>query len=168
MTATALTPTAESAPVARRDLLALFAALSVLTLGVGGWLTSLGFGPWYDELNKPWFQPPGWMFGPVWTTLLTLLAVATWQIARRGEVARPALRLYAVHLVLNMTWSLCFFTLSRPLWALADIVVLDAVMIGMVIRYGRIHRPSGWFLVPYAIWLGLATTINVWIVLHNG
>ena len=75
----------------RRDLLALFALLSLLTLGLGGWLTSLGFGPWYDELLKPPFQPPGWLFSPVWTLLFALLALATWRIAREGPVARLAL-----------------------------------------------------------------------------
>lgn len=153
------------APPARRDLLGLHALLSLLTLGLGGGLTALGFGPWYDELRKPWFQPPGWVFSPVWTLVLSLLAVATWQVARRG--ARGPLRLYALQLVLNVLWSLFFFALARPSWALVDIVVLDAVVVGMAIAYGRVHRPSGWLLAPYALWLGLATAINAWIVLHN-
>ncbi|MEM7308689.1 MAG: TspO/MBR family protein [Planctomycetota bacterium] len=156
-----------SNPPARRDLLALYATLSLVTLGLGGWLTSLGFGPWYDELKKPPFQPPGWVFSPVWTTLFGLLAVATWQVARRGEAARGALRLYAVQLVLNLGWSLFFFTLERPAWALLNIAALDAVVVAMVWVYRRVHRAAGWMLVPYAVWLGLATTINVWIVLHN-
>lgn len=159
--------THEEASPSRRGLLVLFAALSVLTLGLGGWLTSLGFGPWYDELEKPWFQPPGWLFSPVWTVLFALLAVATWQVARRGEVARTALQLYAVQLLLNLGWSLLFFTLSRPAWALVDIVLLDVVVVAMVVAYGRVHRASGWLLVPYAAWLGLATAINVWIVVQN-
>lgn len=152
---------------ARRDLLALFAALSVVTLGLGGWLTSLGFGPWYDTLKKPPFQPPGWVFSPVWTSIFTLLAIATWQIARRGDVARWALRLYGVQLVLNVGWSLFFFAMANPALALANIVVLDGVVVAMVVTYGRIHRISGWLLVPYAVWLGLATAINAWIVMHN-
>lgn len=150
----------------RRDLLLLFAALSAVTLAVGGWLTSLGFGTWYDELAKPWFQPPGWVFGPVWTTLFVLLALATWQVARRGPPARTALRLYAVQLVLNVAWSGLFFTAHRPDLALADIVLLDGVVLAMVVSYGRIQRSAGWLLVPYAVWLGLATAINVWIVAH--
>ncbi|MEM7584307.1 MAG: TspO/MBR family protein [Acidobacteriota bacterium] len=162
------------APLAsRRDLLALFAALSLLALGLGGWLTSLGFGPWYDELKKPWFQPPGWVFTPAWTLIFSLLAVATWQVARRGDWAqrgsgtRLALWLYGVQLVLNVAWSLCFFTLHNPTWALIDIFVLDAVVVAMVVAYGRVHRTAGWLLVPYAVWLGLATAINVWVVANN-
>ncbi|MEM6457064.1 MAG: TspO/MBR family protein [Acidobacteriota bacterium] len=151
----------------RRGLLVFFAALSVLALGLGGWLTSLGFGPWYDTLKKPWFQPPGWVFSPAWTVIFALLAVATWQVARRGDVARTALWLYGVQLVLNVAWSLFFFALQNPAWALADIIVLDAVVVTMVVVYGRIHRTAGWLLVPYAVWLGLATAINIWIVVHN-
>ena len=151
----------------RGDRLALFAALSVGCLALGGWLTSLGFGPWYDDLPKPPFQPPAAAFGPVWTTLFMLLAVATWQVARRGAPARTALRLYAIQLVLNIGWSLLFFTLHQPGWALLEILVLDAVVVAMVWAYGRVHRPSGWMLVPYAVWLGLASTINGWIVLHT-
>lgn len=159
---------AVSAPPQRWGLLAFFFVVSFGALAVGSWLTSLGFGEWYDALQKPSFQPPGWVFGPVWTTLFTLLAIATWQVARRGEVARPSLAAYALQLVLNVFWSLLFFTLHRPGWALVEIVVLDLVVVAMVVLYGRVHRVAGWLLVPYAAWLGLATAINVAIVVLNG
>ena len=103
----------------------------------------------------------------MWTTLFVLLAIATWQVARRGVVARTALWLYGVQLVLNVAWSLLFFTLHRPGWALIEILILDAVVVAMVVVYGRVHRGAGWMLVPYAAWLGLASAINVWIVLNN-
>ncbi len=151
----------------RRDLLALFALLSLLTLGLGGWLTSLGFGPWYDDLLKPPFQPPGWLFSPVWTLLFALLALATWRIAREGPVARLALWAYGFQLILNVFWSLFFFTLHQPGWALVDIVLLDGLVIAMVFLYGRIDRVAGRLLVPYVIWLGLATAINIWVVIYN-
>jgi len=154
-------------PARRLDLLAFFAFLSILTLGLGGWLTSLGFGPWYDELKKPWFQPPGWVFSPVWTVIFVLLAFATWQIARCGRVAKTALVWYGVQLMLNVGWSLLFFTLHQPFWALVEILVLDAVVIVMVILYAHLRPAAGFMLVPYACWLILATAINVWIVIYN-
>ena len=159
-------PDEATAAPSRRGLV-LYAVLSFGALGVGGWLTSMGFGPWYDELQKPPFQPPGWVFSPVWTTLFALLAYATWRVSLRGERARRALGLYGIQLVLNVGWSLLFFALHRPAWALVDILLLEAVVIAMVFAYGRLHRPSGWCLVPYAVWLALATAINVWIVVHN-
>lgn len=162
-------PTTEStAPPPRWGLLVLFAGLSAGTLALGGWLTSLGFGPWYDGLAKPSFQPPAWVFGPAWTTIFTLLALATWSVARRGAAARTALSLYGAQLALNLGWSLCFFTLQRPLAALVDIALLDAVVLAMVVAYARVRRAAGWMLVPYAVWLGLATAINAWIVAHAG
>lgn len=151
----------------RRDLLIVFALLSLITLGLGGWLTSLGFGPWYDDLRKPPFQPPGWLFSPVWTLLFTLLAIATWRIARQGQIARPAIQLYAVQLVFNLLWSLFFFTLHQPAWALVDIAILNILVIAMISLYGRIDRLAGWFLAPYLAWLFLATAINTWIVINN-
>ena len=147
--------------------LALFGLLSVATLGLGSWLTTLGFGEWYDALKKPSFQPPAWAFGPAWTTIFTLLAIATWQVSRRGDAARTALKLYGVQLVLNVLWSLLFFTLHRPAWALAEILVLDVVVFAMVVHYGRVHRPSGWMIAPYAGWLVFATAINVGVVVLN-
>ena len=151
----------------RRGLLAFFALVSLVTLSLGGWLTSLGFGPWYDELQKPPFQPPGWLFSPAWTILFTLLAIATWRVARKGAVAALALWVYAFQLLFNVLWSLFFFTLHRPGWALVDIAILNVLVVAMVVLYGRIDRLAGWFIVPYVLWLGLATSINTWIVFNN-
>jgi len=161
------TPSSTGQSNRRLDLLALFAFLSVVTLGMGGWLTSLGFGTWYDELKKPWFQPPGWVFSPVWTVLFVLLAFATWQVARSGRAAKTALRWYGVQLVLNVGWSLLFFTLHLPGWALLEILALDIVVIAMVFHYARLRPAAGFMLVPYACWLMLATAINAWIVVYN-
>ena len=157
----------EAVPPFRPGLLALFSILSVLTLAAGGWLTSLGLGPWYDELQKPPFQPPAWVFTPAWTTIFALLAIATWRLARQGNPAKPALFVYGVQLVLNMLWSLFFFAMERPDLALVEICVLDIVIVVMVVMYGRLDRTAGWFLVPYGIWLVLATSINLWVVLNN-
>ncbi|MEM1448809.1 MAG: TspO/MBR family protein [Planctomycetota bacterium] len=159
-------PTAEND--ARRDLLVRYAILSFVILGLGGWLTSLGMGEWYDALEKPPFQPPGWVFSPVWTVVLGLLAVGTWRVARRGEVARAGLKLYAAQFVLNVGWSLFFFAMTNPTLALVDIALLDVVVVAMVVVYGRVDRVAGWCMVPYAVWLGLATAINVWIVQNGG
>ncbi len=166
MTSTTIT-TDTPAPASSRRQFVIFALLSLATLALGGWLTSLGFGPWYDDLRKPSFQPPGWVFSPVWTTIFVLLAIATWQVAKLGAVARAALVVYAIQLVLNVVWSLLFFTLHEPTWALAEIVLLDVAVVSMVFLYGRVRRSAGWMIVPYAVWLGLATAINVWIVIHN-
>ena len=72
----------------------------------------LGLGPWYDQLKVPWFQPPAWAFTPAWTTIFILLAFATHRVARLGSVARIALAVYAVQMILNILWSLFFFPIT--------------------------------------------------------
>ena len=151
----------------RPGLLALFSFISLLTLAAGGWLTSLGLGPWYDELLKPSFQPPAWVFTPAWTTIFVLLAIATWRIARLGAPSKAAIVVYSLQIVLNMLWSLFFFAMERPDLALVEILVLDLVIVLMVFMYGRLDRTAGWLMVPYAVWLILATCINLWVVLNN-
>jgi translocator protein len=153
-------------PPAARGRFLLFAGLSVLTLGIGGWLTSLGMDAWYDALAKPPFQPPGWVFSPVWTTIFILITISTWQLDRREAWKGSVRALYFTQLVLNVGWSLCFFAMKNPALALAEIVVLDAVVVAMMLVYGRAWRPAGLMILPYVIWLGLATSINAWIVLY--
>lgn len=154
-------------PPRRLDLLLLFGALSIVTLAAGGWLTMLGLGPWYDELKVPWFQPPAWAFTPTWTTIFILLAFATHRIARLGSIARIAMTVYAVQIVLNILWSLFFFPMQSPELALVDAIALDVVIVTMIVLYGRIDRVAGWMLVPYGVWMILATAINTWVVLEN-
>lgn len=158
--------TALSARSNSRRIAITFAAASLVLLSLGGWLTSLGMGPWYEALQKPWFQPPGWAFAPAWTTILTLLAIASWQVWLRSPT--PSMRnLYAAQFVLNAAWSMLFFTLGSPLAALAEIAVLDVVVLVMTVKYGRVHAPAGWMVAPYAVWLLFATAINVGVVALN-
>ena len=82
-------------------------------------------------------------------------------------MAALALWVYAFQLLFNVLWSLFFFTLHRPGWALVDIAILNVLVVAMVVLYGRIDRLAGWFIVPYVLWLGLATSINTWIVFNN-
>lgn len=153
--------------IERPGLLAFYLVLSYATLGIGGWLTSLGMGPWYDTLPKPLWQPPGWVFGPVWTVLMTLLAVATWQLTVKAKTGlKVPLTLYGIQLLLNMGWSLAFFTLHSPWAALVVIVPLDVVLALMIVYYRRSSNLAALLLVPYLLWLLLATSINIWICLH--
>ncbi len=151
-------------------LLVLFLLLSFATLGIGGWLTSLGMGQWYEELRVPPWQPPGWVFSPAWFAILTLLATSTWKLFGIGASKSAlvwAISFYAIQLLLNMIWSLLFFTLHSPTYALYEIVLLDLVVTTMVILYSRISLFSSLLLLPYALWLYFATAINTWIVLNN-
>lgn len=160
------------APLSSKALFGVFAAISVLLLAVGGWLTSLGLGEWYRELTFPPFQPPAWAFTPAWITIFALLTFATHRVAtaypRQPAAVRSALVLYALQCVLNIGWSLLFFAWARPDWALWEILALDVVLVAMTVAYWRVSARAGAMLVPYVLWLGLATAINAWIVQAHG
>lgn len=145
--------------------------VSLFLLVIGGWLTYLGLGDWYYDLTFPPFQPPAWVFTPAWVVVLSCLAVSTWLVTKLAmnniRAALMALGLYGAQCVLNVGWSLLFFTLQRPDFALWELIALDLALFGMIWSYFRISVVAGVLLLPYIFWLGLSTAINVWIVMHN-
>ena len=160
--------THEQVPPARFDLLFWFGAISLALLLLGGWLTSLGLGDWYYELTFPPFQPPAWVFTSVWTVVLTLLAIAAWRTARATHATKwIAFGLYGAQCVLNVGWSLLFFTLGRPDVALFELIVLNVTVALMVAAFGKVERRAGLLIVPYLVWLLFATAINGYIVTAN-
>ena len=152
----------------RLDLLGIYGLISVVLLILGGWLTSLGLGDWYYQLNFPPYQPPGWLFTPAWMVVLTLLAIATWRVTRTGDSAgRSVGWLYVSQCVLNVAWSFLFFTIHRPDLALIELLVLNIIVFMMIRSYGSIDRVAGRLMIPYFCWLLFATAINGWIVFAN-
>lgn len=148
-----------------RDLVALagFVALCFASAGLGGYWTSLGLGGWYDGLRKPSFQPPAWVFGPVWTALYASMAVAAWLVWRRRRVAsvRVPLALFGLQLALNLAWSGLFFGLRSPGAAFAEIVVLWAAILATLLAFARVSRPAGLLLAPYLAWVTFASVLNL-------
>ncbi|MEF8792819.1 TspO/MBR family protein [Thiohalorhabdus sp.] len=148
----------------KRDLLGLlgFVAVCLAVSGLGGAVTATSVGTWYPELAKPWFTPPEEVFGPVWTALFLLMAVAAWRIWRgppaRGRLA--ALNWFGVQLVLNPLWSVVFFGLRAPGWALVAIMLLLAAIVGTVRRFWGLDRWAGAALIPYLAWVAFAASLN--------
>lgn len=152
-------------PRARKGLVA--AAVSVgLALAVGGLgsiATQSSVGSWYAGLNKPDFNPPSAVFGPVWTALYVVMALAAWRVWRsRAPDAqrRPALILYGVQLALNLGWSLIFFGLQRPDLALVEIAVLLIAILATTAAFARVDRPAAWMMAPYIAWVSFAGVLN--------
>jgi tryptophan-rich sensory protein len=147
-----------------RDLAALagFAALCFAVAAAGGAATATSVGTWYAGLAKPAFNPPDWVFAPVWTILYLMIAVAGWRVWRRrgGRGAWLALGAWGVQLSLNLSWSLLFFGARMIGAALAEIVVLLAAILVTAALFWRIDRLAGALLVPYAAWVGFATVLN--------
>lgn len=147
-------------------LLALIVFL-VLVVGVGALIGSQTIpGPWYEALDKPFFTPPDWVFGPVWFTLYVMIAVAGWRIwmLRPGSAA---MGLWGLQMLVNWLWSPVFF-IAENLWlALAVIIVLLAAILAFVWAARRIDRVAALLFLPYAAWVGFATVLNLSLALMN-
>ncbi|HET6818761.1 MAG TPA: TspO/MBR family protein [Mycobacteriales bacterium] len=159
---------------ARREIDALGLAASLGAVGsvaaAGGLITARRLS-WYDNLEKPGFTPPPAIFGPVWAVLYASQAVAAWLVwrgdAAGGRYDVPALSSYWVQLSLNLAWSLLFFGLRRPAWALLEICVLW-VAVAMTIReFARRHRFAAALLLPYLAWVTYAVALNAAIWHRN-
>ena len=137
----------------------------VVTYGaaaIGGLAMSGGPGGWYQTINKPTWNPPGWVFGPVWTLLYTLMAIAAWLVWRRAaetSVALP-LALFAVQLALNAAWTWFFFGWHQPGWAFGEIALLWVAILATMVTFWRVTPTSGALLVPYLAWVSFAGVLN--------
>ncbi len=144
----------------RQGLVLLGFVALCLALGVlGAEVTAPAIPSWYAGLAKPSFNPPNWIFAPVWTALYVLMAIAAWLVWRRGN-ARVPLTLFALQLVLNSAWSLLFFGLHRVDLALIDIVLLAAAIVATALAFRRRSAIAALLLVPYLAWVSFATVLN--------
>jgi len=150
--------------VTKRDytVLAVFVALCACVSALGGWVTAGSVGTWYAALQKPSFNPPNWLFAPVWTALYLMIAIAGWRAWRAsgGQQRRAALTVYAVQLGLNLSWSFVFFGAHQVGGALANIAALLAAIAVNAVLFWRIDRAAGALLLPYAAWVAFATLLN--------
>jgi translocator protein len=152
-------------PTRRADALALGAllALSAIVAVVSGVVTVHSVGSWYPTLTKPPFNPPNWLFGPVWTVLYVTMALAAWRIwmlRRRAKIA-GALGLYVAQMALNFAWSLIFFGLHRIGAALFDILALLGMLSATTIAFWRRDRLAGVLMAPYLAWVAFAALLNL-------
>ncbi len=143
-------------------------------LGLAGWLVatfavsavgalaSIQARPFYGALAQPAWAPPPWLFGPVWTALYAMMAIAAWLVWRSGgwRPNRAALSLYSGQLVLNGLWSWLFFAWSRGALAFADILVLWVLIVATLVSFWRVRPLAGALLVPYLLWVTFATVLN--------
>lgn len=144
----------------RYGALAVFGALTLGVGALGAFATEPQIAGWYATLAKPDFNPPNWIFAPVWTLLYILMAVAAWRVWRiAGTMSRPML-LFAVQLVLNCAWSFVFFHFHMIGAALADIGALLVLVLWTAASFARRDRIATWLLVPYGVWVAFATLLN--------
>ena len=127
-------------------------------------------GQWYASLKKPSWNPPAWLFGPVWTALYTLMAVAAWLVWRRGGWAaqRRPLLLFLLQLALNAAWTPLFFGLHQPGLAFAEIVLLWLAIAATLTAFGSVSRAAAALLAPYLAWVSFAAVLNFTLWRLNG
>ena len=138
-----------------------------LVAASGAYFTVTGTGSWYQTLDKPSWNPPSWVFGPVWTTLYILMGIAMfliWKSDAPEKLKRKATIFWGVQLVFNFLWSFLFFGQQQIFGALLEIVVLWVLILLTIFAFARVSKLAAWLLVPYISWVSFATilTYTIW------
>lgn len=137
---------------------------------IGSFFTVKAIPTWYASLNKPSFSPPNWLFAPVWTILFTMMGISLFLIVNKGiekRNVRVALIYFGIQLILNTVWSIIFFGLRSPYFALIEIIFLWLTILLTIIRFYQISRPAGILLIPYLLWVSFAVVLNYYILHMN-
>ena len=141
-----------------------------LAAAVGSAFTALSVDTWYAGLVKPPFTPPGWFIGAVWTVLYLLMGISLFLVLEK-DMDRPEVKqgvsLFSIQLCLNVIWSLLFFGLRSPFLALIGILLLWGSIAATLIQFLKISRPAAYLLIPYLVWVTIATCLNAAILLLN-
>ena len=143
-----------------------FIFVSQLAGIIGSVFTSSAIPNWYVTLNKPVFNPPGWLFGPVWVILYALMGIAAylvWQKWGASSLAKWAVILFLVHLIFNALWSILFFGLKNPMLAFFEIIFLLIMIISVSIMFLQIDKRAFFMMMPYIFWVSFAMVLNFYI-----
>jgi len=146
----------------RALLLISFILVPLLIGGISGYVTISAISSWYSTLVKPSFNPPNWIFGPVWTTLYILMGYSSYRIYQspKSDSRNQALTIYGLQLIFNFFWSILFFKFHLLGVALIEISILLSLLILMFIRFKQIDRTAAFLNIPYLIWVSFATILN--------
>jgi len=142
--------------------------LPFLASAIGSLFTSTSVSTWYVDLVKPSFNPPSWVFGPVWTILFLLMGIALYLVwVEKSKNKKTAFLAFGVQLFLNALWSVLFFGLQKPLFAFIEIIFLWTVILITIIYFYRINKVSSYLLIPYLLWVSFAAVLNFFLYILN-
>ena len=145
----------------------LFALVTFSASLIGG-LAIISFKePWYSLLIKPSFNPPDWIFGPIWTTLYLMMTIAIWKFWHNKNRNMNTVYIYFIHLITNATWSIVFFIFHNMVMALIVLITLIALIINLILRFKPISISSVYLLIPYLLWCCFALVLNFNLILLN-
>ncbi len=142
--------------------LILSIVLCVSLGSVGGLVTVSEIPTWYASLNKPSFNPPNWLFGPVWTILYLLMGISVYMIWKQpvSKERNKALQLFILQFILNFCWSFIFFGLHATGWALIEMIALWILILLSILHFAKHSKTAAWLLVPYISWVSFALLLN--------
>ena len=145
----------------------LFGLITYSASVIGG-LVTLGFKePWYSIINKPTFNPPSWVFAPVWTTLYLMMTIAVWLFWHSRNRDMNTIYIYFIHIVFNTTWSIVFFGLHKIFLALVVLLILIFLIIILILRFKRVNLVSYYLMIPYLLWTTYALFLNLNLLILN-
>ncbi len=146
--------------------LTLFIVITFAASAIGSFTTSAFKEPWYSQIILPSFNPPSWVFGPVWTILYVFMSVAVWLVWNKTK-DKKLIKIYFLHLFFNAVWSIIFFGFHRIGLALIDLMIILFFIILLMKNYFRISKLSFYLMSPYLIWTSYALVLNFTIFLLN-
>jgi len=138
-------------------------AIPLIVGGTSGFFTATGVESWYQTIARPTWNPPGWLFGPVWTTLYVMMGISlflVWKEDTSVELKKIAIALFTVQLVLNFFWSFIFFNQHQIGWALVEIIAMWVFILLTIFAFAQVNKAAAWLLVPYISWVSFATILN--------
>ena len=145
----------------------LFFIITYSASFIGGMATISFKEPWYSELIKSNYNPPDWIFAPVWTTLYLMMTLAIWFFWHSKNRDMSTIYIYFIHIVFNTTWSIIFFGLHQILFALIVLLVLIFLIIILIIRFKRVNLVSYYLMIPYLLWTLYALFLNFNLLILN-
>ena len=145
----------------------LFLSITFSASLIGGLATINFKEPWYSLLNKPVFNPPDWIFAPVWTTLYLMMTVAVWIFWHTKNKNINTVYIYFIHLIFNTTWSVVFFVFHNMVLALIILIILITLIINLILRFKRVNMFSAYLMIPYLLWCCFALILNSSLIILN-
>ena len=145
----------------------LFALITYLASVIGSIATIEFKEPWYSLLSKPTFNPPSWIFAPVWTTLYLMMTIAVWTFWHSKNRDMNTVYIYFIHLIFNTTWSIVFFVFHKLILALIVLFILISLITVLLFRFRRVNMVSFYMMIPYLLWCCFALILNLNLILLN-
>jgi len=145
----------------------LFATITYLASAIGGLATINFKEPWYSTLVMPKYNPPDWVFAPVWTTLYLFMTIAIWKFWHSKNRDIDTIYIYLIHLIFNTTWSVVFFVFHKITFALIVLIFLIFLIIILIVRFKHVNMLSFYLMIPYLLWCFYALLLNSSLIILN-